>query len=117
MTNEIQKVNGQLTGAPSNLPRKAVFMRGEKTVYAEKVDTMNVRIESAYIGPQSLIPVSPPFPIEFDRRFYNLFVSYDVDIRNIPFNIHVRVCAAGRRMAYIERHCLVQTKRFPESVV
>lgn len=82
MASEIQKANNQMTSAPSNLPSKAVFMQGEKSVYAENVDTMNVKIELASIGPQSLIPVSPPSPIEFDREYYNLFVSYDVDIRN-----------------------------------
>lgn len=82
MTNEIQKVNSQFTNAPSIMPSKAVCIQGERPVYAENVGVINVKIESASIDPQSLTPVSPPSPIEFDRGFYNLFVSYDVDIKS-----------------------------------
>lgn len=89
MANELQKVTSQPVGFPTDMPQEAVFLQGEKPVYAKHIDQMNVTIHMETSMPKLLKPEVPTVSIDFDRTYYNLFVvgdDFDIKTEN-PFKV------------------------------
>lgn len=89
MANELQKITSQPVGFPTDMPQEAVFLQGEKPVYAKHIDQMNVTIQMAASTPKLLNSKVPSDSIDFDRRYYNIFVvgdDFDIKTDN-PFKV------------------------------
>lgn len=76
MSEELQVIPPAVLSADQGTPVRALQQQGEKNIYAEHVDNMNVTVQ---IAPQVLPQNKQSRTITFDQTHYNLFVTFDLD--------------------------------------
>jgi len=88
MSNELKPTTPSAINIASDTPVSSVQQTGEKNVYANRVNNMNITIQTANIAPQMLTQTPQPTAMTVDRTHYNLFVTYGVDFsQNTPFTV------------------------------
>ncbi len=88
MPNELQSTTPSALDISTGTPVSSVQQTGEKNVYANRVDTMNITIQNAAVVPQLLTQKPQPTAITMSRTHYNLFVTYGADFtQSTPFTV------------------------------
>lgn len=88
MPNELQPTTPSAIDISSGTPVSSVQQTGEKNVYANRVDTMNITIQTAAVAPQLLTQKPQQPAMTVDRTHYNLFVTYEIDFsKSSPFTV------------------------------
>lgn len=88
MPNELQSITSSTLNISSGTPVSSVQQTGEKNVYANRVDTMNITIQTAAVIPQLLTPKTQLTSMTVCRTHYNLFVIYGADFsQSTPFTV------------------------------
>ena len=79
MAEELQVISPDMLIENPGMPARALQQQGEKNIYAEHVENMNVTLQ---VAPQVLKQDGQSMPATFDRTHYNLFVTFDLDFVN-----------------------------------
>lgn len=88
MSNELQSTTPSALDISTGTPVSSVQQTGEKNVYANRVDTMNITIQTATVAPQLLTQKPQPTAMTVSRTHYNLFVTYGADFtQSTPFTV------------------------------
>ena len=88
MPNKLQPLSNSAINISSDGPTSSIYQTGEKNVYANHVDKMNITIQAGNITPQLLTPKSNQPIIPLCRTHYNFFVSYEIALsESAPFTI------------------------------
>lgn len=88
MPNELQSTTPSTLDISTGTPVSSVQQTGEKNVYANRVDTMNITIQTATVAPQLLTQKPQPTAMTVSRTHYNLFVTYGADFtQSTPFTV------------------------------
>ncbi|HQM01247.1 MAG TPA: hypothetical protein PLH98_11935 [Ruminococcus flavefaciens] len=88
MPNELQSTTPSALDISSGTAVSSVQQTGEKNVFANRVDTMNITIQTPAITPQLLTQKAQPTAMIVNRTHYNLFVTYGVDFsQSTPFTV------------------------------
>lgn len=86
MSDELQPINPSALGIATDTPVSTVQQTGEKNVYANRVDNMNITIQTVGNTPPLLTPKVQKPIAGFNRTHYNLFVTYGADFsQSTPF--------------------------------
>lgn len=87
MPNDLQSTTPSALDISSGTPVSSVQQTGEKNVFANRVDTMNITIQST-AAPQLLTQKPLPTAMTVSRTHYNLFVTYGADFsKSTPFTV------------------------------
>lgn len=88
MSNELQSTTLSALDISSGTPVSSIQQTGEKNVYANRVDTMNITIQTATVAPQLLAQKPQLTAMALSRTHYNLFVTYGADFsQSTPFTV------------------------------
>lgn len=88
MPNELQSITPYTLDILSGTPVSSVQQTGEKNIYANRVDTMNITIQTAAVIPKLLPKKTQPATMTVCRIHYNLFVTYGADFsQSTPFTV------------------------------
>lgn len=88
MSDELQPITPSALGIATGASISTVQQTGEKNVYANRVDNMNITIQAGSVAPQLLTPKAQTQLTGINRTHYNLFVTYGADFsQNTPFMV------------------------------
>lgn len=88
MPDELQTITSSSLSVAPDTPVSTVQQTGEKNVYANRVDSMNITIQTAVVTPQLLTQKPQQSAVSVNRTHYNLFVTYGVDFsQSTPFTV------------------------------
>ncbi|MEG1502355.1 MAG: hypothetical protein RR370_03090 [Synergistaceae bacterium] len=91
MPDELQQITPSSLSVDPDTPVSTVQQTGEKNVYANHVDNMNVTIQTAVVAPQLLTQKPQQTAMSVNRTHYNLFVTYGVDFsQSAPFTMDAK---------------------------
>lgn len=79
MSNKLQPIAPSALGIAADTAVSTVQQTGEKNVYANRIDNMNITIQATSVAPQLLTPKTQPPLTRINRTHYNLFVTDGAD--------------------------------------
>ena len=85
MSNDIQPISFSIR--PDT---QTVQQTGEKSVFANHVDNLNVTVQTLNTPPQLITQAPKPTAITLNNEYYNLIVGGEMDFYNIqPFTLSI----------------------------
>lgn len=90
MPNELQPKQPSALSIAPDTPVQMVQQTGEKSIFANRIDNLNVTVQTLNTTPKLVTQAPKPTAIPLNNEYYNLFVRGDIDLQNIqPFTMEI----------------------------